>query len=207
MEAVARGAPPGAPRLLNGAALASGAAVLPGAAAVPRAVEPGLATAAGAGAAAEGAAVGAGVATAGAATPPVPSSSFSPSPVSSLSSEPQSFESLTRAAVCGRLRSLALMNCCGLGEGLLVRLLRACGMLEDLRVEGSDGFSDTVIAGSKLEVLTRLTVVGCGGITADSIGGLLGNVPRLRFLKVEASKVSERARRELLRAGVVVRGA
>ncbi|CAI5934774.1 unnamed protein product [Closterium sp. NIES-64] len=56
MEAVARGAPPGAPLSLNGAA------ALPGATAVPRAVT----TAAEAGAAAEGAAVGAGVATAGA---------------------------------------------------------------------------------------------------------------------------------------------
>ncbi|CAI6007637.1 unnamed protein product [Closterium sp. NIES-65] len=205
MEAVARGAPPGAPRLLNGAALASGAAVLPGAAAVPRAVEPGLATAAGAGAAAEGAAVGAGVATAGAVHLHVrlfpalsPSICLTPDVPLSPSNTPCPFIVLLPKS-CLKPEQRA--------SGLLVRLLRACGMLEDLRVEGSDGFSDTVIAGSKLEVLTRLTVVGCGGITADSIGGLLGNVPRLRFLKVEASKVSERARRELLRAGVVVRGA
>ncbi|CAI5520647.1 unnamed protein product [Closterium sp. Naga37s-1] len=85
-------------------------------------------------------------------------------------SKPQSFESLTRAAVFGRLKSLALLNCTGLREGQLVRLLRACGMLEELRVEGSDAFSDTVIAGSQLDVLTRLTVVGCGGVTADGIG-------------------------------------
>ncbi|CAI5537428.1 unnamed protein product [Closterium sp. Naga37s-1] len=142
-------------------------------------------------------------------TTPLPShySSSSPYPVPRrLSSEPQTFESVARAAVFGRLKSLALLNCCGLGEGQLVRLLRACGMLEDLRVEGSDAFSDMVIAGSKLEMLTRLTAVGCGGVTAGGVGGLLGNVPRLRYLKVEASKVSERARRELLRAGVVVRG-
>ncbi|CAI5498189.1 unnamed protein product [Closterium sp. Naga37s-1] len=136
----------------------------------------------------------------------LPSSSSSPNPVPSVSSEPQSFKALARAAVCGRLKSLALVNCTGLGERQLVRLLSACGILEELRVEGSDGFSDTVIARSQLEVLTRLTVVGSGGVTADGIGGLLGNVPRLRYLKVEASKVSERARRELLRAGVVVRG-
>ncbi|CAI5519074.1 unnamed protein product, partial [Closterium sp. Naga37s-1] len=117
-----------------------------------------------------------------------------------------SFESLARAAVFRRLKSLALVNCCGLEEGQLVELLRACGMLEDLRVEGCDGFSDSVMAASKLVLLTWLSVVGCSGITADAIGGLLGNVPRLRFLKVEVNKVSERARRELLRAGVVVRG-
>ncbi|CAI5942256.1 unnamed protein product [Closterium sp. NIES-65] len=57
-----------------------------------------------------------------------------------LSSEKQTFESLARAAVFGRLKSFALLNCRGLGEGQLVRLLRACGMLEDLRVEGSDAF-------------------------------------------------------------------
>ncbi|CAI5966720.1 unnamed protein product [Closterium sp. NIES-65] len=116
------------------------------------------------------------------------------------------FESLARAAVCGRLKSLALLNCCGLEEGQLEELLRACGMLEDLRVQGCDGFSGSVIAGSRLEVLNRLSVVGCGGITADAIGRLLGNVPRLQYLEVEGDKVSERARRELLRAGVVVRG-
>ncbi|CAI6005471.1 unnamed protein product [Closterium sp. NIES-65] len=118
----------------------------------------------------------------------LPSSSSSPNPVPSVSSKPQSFKALARAAMCGRLKSLTLVNCTGLGERQLVRLLRACGMLEDLRVEGSDGFSDTVIARSQLEVLTRLTVVGCGGVTAHGIGGLLGNVPRLRYLKVEASK-------------------
>ncbi|CAI5996154.1 unnamed protein product [Closterium sp. NIES-64] len=118
----------------------------------------------------------------------LPSSSSSPNPVPSVSSEPQSFKALARAAVCGRLKSLTLVNCTGLGERQLVRLIRACGMLEDLRVEGSDGFAYTVIARSQLEVLTRLTVVGCGGVTADSIGGLLGNMPRLRYLKVEASK-------------------
>ncbi|CAI5954045.1 unnamed protein product [Closterium sp. NIES-64] len=55
-------------------------------------------------------------------------------------SEKQTFESLARAAVFGRLKSFALLNCRGLGEGQLVRLLCACGMLEDLRVEGSDAF-------------------------------------------------------------------
>ncbi|CAI5496410.1 unnamed protein product [Closterium sp. Naga37s-1] len=114
------------------------------------------------------------------------------------------FESLARAAVCGRLKSLALLNCCGLEEGQLVELLRACGMLEDLRVQGCDGFSGSVIAGSRLEVLNRLSVVGCGGITADAIGRLLGNVPRLQYLEVEGDKVSERARRELLRTCIEI---
>ncbi|CAI5957733.1 unnamed protein product [Closterium sp. NIES-65] len=140
---------------------------------------------------------------------PLPSlhSSSSPYPVPrNPSSEPHSFKSLARAAVFARLKSLALVNSYGVGEGQLVRLLSACGMLEDLRVEGSDGFSDAIIAQSKSELLTRLTVVECGGITAGGIGGLLGNVPRLRYLKVEVSKVSDRARKELLRAGVAVRG-
>ncbi|CAI5489995.1 unnamed protein product [Closterium sp. Naga37s-1] len=143
-------------------------------------------------------------------TTPLPSlhSSSSPYPVPrSLRSEPQTFKSLARATVFGRLKNLALLSCCGLGEAQLVRLLSACGMLEDLQLGGSDWFSDTVIAGSKQEVLTQLTAVGCGRVTADGIGGLLGNVPRLRrYLKVEASKVFERTRRELLRARVVVRG-
>ncbi|CAI7871337.1 unnamed protein product [Closterium sp. NIES-54] len=142
-------------------------------------------------------------------TPPFPSLPASSSPSSTiprLSTKPQTFESLARAAVCRRLKSLAHLNCCGLEEGQLVELLRACGMLEDLRVQGCDGFSDSVIAASHVEVLTRLSVVGCGGITADAIGRLLGNVPRLQYLEVEGEKVSERARRELLRAGVVVRG-
>ncbi|CAI5480217.1 unnamed protein product [Closterium sp. Yama58-4] len=141
-------------------------------------------------------------------TTPFPSlpSSSSPSSIPRLISEPQSFESLARAAALRRLKSLAILNCCGLEEGQLVTLLRACGMLEDLRVEGCSGFSDTVIAGSKLEALTRLSVVGCSEITADAIGRLLGNMPRLRYLKVEVNKVSQRARRELLRAGVLVRG-
>ncbi|CAI5505248.1 unnamed protein product [Closterium sp. Naga37s-1] len=120
--------------------------------------------------------------------PYFPTNPPSPYAVPSLNREPQSFRSLARAAVFGRVKSLAILNCSGLRERHLVRLLRACAILEDLRVEGSDALSDTVIAGSKLEVLTRLTVVGCGGVTADGIGGLLGHMPRLRYLEVEASK-------------------
>ncbi|CAI5482666.1 unnamed protein product [Closterium sp. Yama58-4] len=99
--------------------------------------------------------------------PSLPSSSSPFSTIPRMSGEPRSFESLARAAVCRRLKSLALLNCCGLEEGQLVQLLRACVMLEDLKVEGCDGFSDSVIAGSQMEVLTRLRVVGCGGIMSE----------------------------------------
>ncbi|CAI5519764.1 unnamed protein product [Closterium sp. Naga37s-1] len=255
MEAVACGAPPGAPPTVPGAAPLPGAAPAgPGPAATDAATLEGAGTVAAEGVRAEeavsqgptsaegdaGGRVGEGARRARALqqlpgaeagggpggdeqlgsrvsthSPPhksTPPEKSTPPNINTLVTPVQVFfpplEALTLESIrfASTLKSLALVSCSGLAETLLVRLLRACGMLEELRVEGSDGFSDGVITGSKLEVLTRLTAVGCGGVTAGGIGGLLGNVPRLRYLKAEASKVSERARRELLRAGVVVRG-
>ncbi|GJP81169.1 hypothetical protein CLOP_g11337 [Closterium sp. NIES-67] len=142
-----------------------------------------------------------------------PSPRPSPSPSSSLSSsapspsiQPQSFESIARAAVFGSLKQLTLVCCLGLEEQQWLDMLRACAKLEELRVQNNDKFSDRVLAGSTLERLADFTVLACDKVTAAGIGGVLGSFPRLRHLKVEASKVQDRGRRELLRAGVVIRG-
>ncbi|CAI7838209.1 unnamed protein product [Closterium sp. NIES-54] len=127
--------------------------------------------------------------------------SFARSP----SIQAMSFQSIARAAVLGQLKRLALVCCLGLEEQEWLKLLTACVKLEELKVQQNDKFSDAVMAGSRLSMLTSLTVLGCDKITAAGIGEVLGSFPRLRYLKVEVGKVQERARRELLRAGVVVR--
>ncbi|CAI7761024.1 unnamed protein product [Closterium sp. NIES-53] len=145
---------------------------------------------------------------------PLPSSSSSSScspsrfaPAAAISRpgcQPQSFESVALAAAFGQLKRLTLVSCFGLKEEQLVLLLRACPVLVALIVEDSEDFSDRVVARSRLEMLTQLAVLECDKITADGIGGLLGSFPKLHELKVEASKVGDRARRELLRAGVTL---
>ncbi|CAI7774572.1 unnamed protein product [Closterium sp. NIES-53] len=129
---------------------------------------------------------------------------FSPSPGPSPSIQPMSFQSIARAAVFGQLKRLVLVRCLGLEEQEWIQLLAACVRLKELKVQQNERFSDVVLTGSRLERLTSLTVVMCDKITASGIGEALGSFPRLRYLKVEVGKVSERARRELLRAGVVV---
>ncbi|CAI7911178.1 unnamed protein product [Closterium sp. NIES-53] len=146
--------------------------------------------------------------------PPPPSYSCLPSLCSSLSSScapvlstrPMSFQSIARAAVFGQLKRLHVVRCLGLEEQDWLQLLAACAKLEQLRVEQDDTFSDAVVARSRLQTLASLTVVMCEKITAASIGGVLGSFPRLRYLLVEEEKILARARRELLRAGVIVRG-
>ncbi|CAI6002449.1 unnamed protein product [Closterium sp. NIES-64] len=120
---------------------------------------------------------------------------------------PMSFQSIARAAVFGQLKRLALLFCSGLEEEWL-ELLAACVQLEleEFTVQHSDKFSDAVVVGSRLGTLTSLTVVMCDKVMAAGIGGVLRSFPRLRYLKVEVGKVSERVRRELIRAGVIVRG-
>ncbi|CAI7800868.1 unnamed protein product [Closterium sp. NIES-54] len=135
------------------------------------------------------------------------SSRLSPSFISTISSpstQPQSFESVSLTAVFGRLKRLALVSCFRLKEEQLVLLLCACPALVALIVEHTEDFSDRVVARSKLHMLTHLTMLECDGITGDGMGGLLGSFLTLCDLKVEASKVGERACRKLLRAGVVL---
>ncbi|CAI5463205.1 unnamed protein product [Closterium sp. Yama58-4] len=119
---------------------------------------------------------------------------------------PVSFQSIARAAVFGKLKRLALLFCSGLEEEEWLELLAACVKLEELKVQHSDKFSDAVVVGSRLGALASLTVIRCDKVTAAGIGEVLRSFPRLRFLEVEVGKVLERARRELLRAGVIVRG-
>ncbi|CAI6002372.1 unnamed protein product [Closterium sp. NIES-64] len=138
------------------------------------------------------------------------SSSSSPSSTSSRSSCAPSpsgpFESIARAAAFRLLKHLALVRCVGLKEHEWLELLGACFKLEELRVLQDSSISDAVVAGSRLGTLASLTQVECDKITATGVGGVLGSFSRLRYLKVEVRKVTERARREFLRAGVVVRG-
>ncbi|CAI5966024.1 unnamed protein product [Closterium sp. NIES-65] len=138
------------------------------------------------------------------------SSCLSPCPLSSPAArspsiQAMSFHSIARAAVFGQLKRLSLVCCLGLEEQELLKLLTACVKLEELKVQQNDKFSDAVVARSRLRILNSLTVLGCPKITAAGIGEVLGSCPRLRYLKVEVKKVQVRARRELLRAGVVVR--
>ncbi|CAI5494660.1 unnamed protein product, partial [Closterium sp. Naga37s-1] len=135
------------------------------------------------------------------------SSCLSPSSDSAARSpsiQAMSFHSIARAAVFGQLKRLSLVCYLGLEEQEWLKLLTARVKLEELKVQQNDKFSDAVMAGSRLSMLTSLTVLGCPKITAAGIGEVLGSFPRLRYLKVEVGKVQVRARRELLRAGVVV---
>ncbi|CAI5477252.1 unnamed protein product [Closterium sp. Yama58-4] len=124
------------------------------------------------------------------------SSRFSPaaiSTISSLSAQPQSFESVALAAVFGRLKRLSLVSCFCLKEEQLVLLLRACPALVALIVKHNEDFSDRVVARSKLHMLTDLTMLECDAITGDGVGRLLGSFPKLRELMVEASKTTFQA--------------
>ncbi|CAI5502500.1 unnamed protein product [Closterium sp. Naga37s-1] len=123
-----------------------------------------------------------------------------------LAQQQQSFESIALAAVFGGLRRLAVVQCGGVVEEQLRAVLRACRVLVELRVEHCDAMSDKVLLSCSLHSLTHATLVSCTQVTAAGVAGLLGSFPGLRYLKVEGEKVSERARRKLLRAGVVVRG-
>ncbi|CAI5461554.1 unnamed protein product [Closterium sp. Yama58-4] len=105
-----------------------------------------------------------------------------------------------------QLRRLSLHACSGLEESDFHVILESCPRLEHLLVDYNDEFSDRVLSGSRLEKLMRLSVVACPKVTAESIGGILGSFPKLRWLKVEKGKVTERARRVFLRAGVIIRG-
>ncbi|CAI5458610.1 unnamed protein product [Closterium sp. Yama58-4] len=133
---------------------------------------------------------------------------FSPgsTPSASPSQQQQSFESIALAAVFSGLRRLAVVQCSGVGEEQLRAVLRACRVLVELRVEHSDAMSDALLLSCPLPSLTHATLVSCTQVTAAGVAGLLGSFPGLRYLKVEEEKVPERARRKLLRAGVVVRG-
>ncbi|CAI5458599.1 unnamed protein product [Closterium sp. Yama58-4] len=123
-----------------------------------------------------------------------PCSTFRPStsllspgstPSASPSQQRWSFESIALAAVFGGLRRLAVVHCGGVGEEQL---------------------TDALLLSCPLPSLTHATLVSCTQVTAAGVAGLLGSFPGLRYLKVEEEKVPERARRKLLRAGVVVRG-
>ncbi|GJP70629.1 hypothetical protein CLOP_g1542 [Closterium sp. NIES-67] len=134
-----------------------------------------------------------------------PSSSF-PGSSPSLTVQNHSFESIAWAAVLGRLKRLALVHCREVGEEQLKGVLHACQWLVELRVEHSEAMSDALLLATTLHTLTHATLVDCDWVTSAGITGVLGSFPALRHLKVEADKVPERARRNLLRAGVVVRG-
>ncbi|CAI5502499.1 unnamed protein product [Closterium sp. Naga37s-1] len=118
----------------------------------------------------------------------------------------QSFESIALAAVFDGLRRLAVVQCGWVGEEQLRAVLRACRVLVELRVEHCHAMSDALLLSCPIHTLTHATLIACKYITAAGVIGLLASFPRLRQLKVEADKVSEQARRKLLRAGVVVRG-
>ncbi|CAI5510788.1 unnamed protein product [Closterium sp. Naga37s-1] len=144
-----------------------------------------------------------------------PCSTFRPStslsspdfaPSASPAQQQQSFESIALAAVFGGLRRLAVVACGGVGEEQLRAVLRACRVLVELRVERSDAMSDALLRACPIDTLTHATLIACNGITSAGVIGLLESFPRLRQLKVEADKVPERARRKLLRAGVIIRG-
>ncbi|CAI5488697.1 unnamed protein product [Closterium sp. Naga37s-1] len=106
----------------------------------------------------------------------------------------------------GLLRRLSLHACSGLEESDFHAILQSSPRLEHLLVDYNDAFSDRVISESRLKKLTRFSVVACPKVTAESIGGIFGSFPKLRWLKVEKGKVTERARRVFLRAGVIIRG-
>ncbi|CAI5496475.1 unnamed protein product [Closterium sp. Naga37s-1] len=99
------------------------------------------------------------------------------STISSLSAQPQLFESVALAAVFGRLKRLSLVSCFCLKEEQLVMLLHVCPLLLALTVERNEGFSDRVVARINLQMLTHLTKLECDAISADGIGGLLGSFP------------------------------
>ncbi|CAI5480077.1 unnamed protein product [Closterium sp. Yama58-4] len=103
------------------------------------------------------------------------------------------------------LRRLSLHACSGLEKSDFRAVLESCPRLEHLLVDYNDTFSDRVISECRLENLTRFSVVACPKVTVESIGGVLGSFPKLRWLKVDKGKVTERARRVFLRAGVVIR--
>ncbi|CAI5954442.1 unnamed protein product [Closterium sp. NIES-65] len=103
------------------------------------------------------------------------------------------------------LRRLSLHACSGLEGRDFHEIFQSCPRLEHLLVDYNDAFSDRVISECRLERLTRFSVVACPKVTAESIGGILGSFPKLRWLKVEKVKVTERARRVFLRAGMIIR--
>ncbi|GJP70631.1 hypothetical protein CLOP_g1544 [Closterium sp. NIES-67] len=114
--------------------------------------------------------------------------------------------SIAASNMFGRLKKLTMWRCTGLGEQRLASLLHDCLGLMELTVEHSEDMSDAVLLGSRLEVLTCLTLLACDRITADGVAGFLGAFPRLSDLKVEVEKITPETREEFVRAGVVMRG-